>query len=323
MRSPSVSRVSQGAARGQATGRAGELVEGLTRRAGGWSSEQATALVFLAPALAALTLFRIAPAVSAAIRSTESHSIFLNAPTRFVGLDNYTDLLSSSDFLNSVKVTLLFCLIAVPIQTVAALALAVLLTQHLPGTRWWRFLMFVPFSVPGGIATLIWGVAYRPDGPINAVLMAMGLEPQPFATSVTQALPSIMILVSWVGIGYWMVFLIAGLQDVPVSYLEAAATDGAGWWRRFFDIVLPLLRRPLAFVLVADTVANFLVFAPAQALTKGGPQKSTDLIMLDIYENAYVFGNLPLASAEVVLLVAFMLGVVILQFGLLPAEQRR
>lgn len=323
MPTPSVSRVPHAVGHDRAAWRGSDWIRGLTKRAGGRTSEQAMALLFLAPALAALTFFRIMPAVSAAIRSTESHSIFIGVRTQFVGLDNYADLLSSSDFLNSVKVTLLFCLITVPIQTIAALALAVLLTQHLPGTKTWRFLMFVPFSVPGGIATLIWGVAYRPDGPINAVLIAMGLEPQPFVTSVAQALPSIMILVSWVGIGYWMVFLIAGLQDVPVSYLEAAATDGAGWWRRFFDIVLPLLRRPLAFVLVADTVANFLAFAPAQALTKGGPQKSTDLIMLDIYENAYVFGNLPLASAEVVLLVAFMLGIVVIQFGLLPAEQRR
>jgi multiple sugar transport system permease protein len=157
---------------------------------------------------------------------------------------------------------------------------------------------------------------------VNAVLTTIGLEPQRFFTSATQALPSIMIVVSWIGVGYWMVFLIAGLKDIPRTYLEAAAIDGAGPWNRFFYIVLPLMRRPLAFVLVANTVANFILFAPIQALTNGGPKQSTNLIMFDIFQNAFIVGDRSTASAEVVLLLIIMLAIVIVQFRLLSAGGR-
>ncbi|MEK8170647.1 sugar ABC transporter permease [Streptomyces sp. M19] len=167
---------------------------------------------------------------------------------------------------------------------------------------------------------MIWGVLFRPDGPLNAVLHAVGLPEQPFLTSKFQSLPGIIILVSWVGVGYWMMFLIAGLKDIPGDTLEAAKIDGAGPLRTFFQVTLPQLKRPLLFVLVADTIANFLVFAPVDTLTHGGPDNSTNLIMYDIYERAYVTGDLPAASAETFILLCIILVVVSIQFKLLPSE---
>ena len=280
------------------------------------------ALLFLAPALAALVLFRLVPAVSAVITSFKSPVVLAGTSSSFAGLDNYKTLLTSPEFWGSIKTTVLFVAIVVPAQTAAALALAVLLTRRIFGAKVWRLFLFLPFSVPIGISPLIWGVALRPDGPVNAVLTAVGLEPQRFLTSPTQALPSIMIVVSWIGVGYWMVFLIAGLQDIPSTYLEAAAIDGAGPWRRFFYVVLPLMRRPLAFVLVANTVANFILFAPIQALTNGGPKQSTNLIMFDAFQNAFIVGDTSTASAEVVILLFIMLAIVVLQFRLLSSEGR-
>jgi multiple sugar transport system permease protein len=280
------------------------------------------ALLFLAPALVALALFRLVPAVSAVITSFKSPVVLAGVSSSFAGLANYKALVTSPEFLNSVKTTVLFVGIVVPLQTAVAMALAVLLTRDILGARAWRLFLFLPFSVPLGISPLIWGVAMRPDGPVNAVLTTIGLEPQRFFTSATQALPSIMIVVSWIGVGYWMVFLIAGLQDIPRTYLEAAAIDGAGPWSRFFYIVLPLMRRPLAFVLVANTVANFILFAPIQALTNGGPKQSTNLIMFDTFQKAFIVGDRSTASAEVVLLLIIMLAIVIVQFRLLSAEGR-
>jgi multiple sugar transport system permease protein len=282
--------------------------------------EMLAAVLFLAPALAALLLFRIVPAVSAVFDSFRSSAILVNVSSSFAGLQNYQSLFSSPEFLNSLRVTLLFVAIIVPLQTVAALGFALLLTQNLPGTKVWRFVLFLPFSVPLGISTIVWGTGFRPDGPINAVLEALGLGQQPFLSSTAQALPSIMVLVSWVGVGYWMVFLIAGLQDVPNDCLEAAAIDGAGWWRRLFYVVLPLMRRPLAFIIVANTVGNFILFVPVQALTRGGPEQSTNLLMYDIYQNIYVAGNQAIAAAEVTLLIIAMLTITIFQFRLLSAE---
>ena len=284
--------------------------------------EVLAALLFLAPALVALALFRIVPAVSALVTSFKNSVVLVGVSSSFAGLDNYKTLLTSPEFWGSVKTTLLFVAIVVPAQTAAALALAVLLTQKIPLARAWRLFLFLPFSVPLGISPLIWGAALRQDGIVNAALVAVGIGEQPFLTSPTQALPSIMLVVSWIGVGYWMVFLIAGLQDIPNTYLEAAAIDGANWWHRFWHIVLPLMRRPLAFVLVANTVANFILFAPIQVLTGGGPRRSTNLIMFDAYQNAFVVGDRATASAQVVILLIIMLSIVILQFRLLSADGR-
>ncbi len=117
-----------------------------------------------------------------------------------------------------------------------------------------------------------------------------------------------------------MMFLIAGINDIPRSYYEAASLDGASAWRQLWTITFPLVRRPLAFVLVADTVSNLLVFAPVQILTKGGPEGSTNLLMYDIFTRAYTLGDLNTAQAEVVILVLITLVIVALQFRLLKTE---
>jgi multiple sugar transport system permease protein len=293
------------------------------RRLGSFDrGEVLAALLFLGPALGALAMFRIVPAVSALVTSFKSPVVLVGVSSSFAGLDNYRTLLTSPEFWGSIKTTVLFVAVVVPAQTVAALALAVLLTRKIPLARVWRLFLFLPFSVPLGISPLIWGAALRPDGIVNAALGTVGIGEQPFFTSPIQALPSIMLVVSWIGVGYWMVFLIAGLQDIPNTYLEAAAIDGANWWRRFFHVVLPLMRRPLAFVLVANTVANFILFAPVQALTGGGPRRSTNLIMFDTYQNAFIVGDRATASAQVVILLIIMLSVVVLQFRLLSTEER-
>lgn len=256
------------------------------RRQSPLGNQTFVALAFVAPALVALVLFRILPTLQAVIGSFQVRG-------EFVGFENYRFLVESESFRQSMATTLLFGLIINPFQILLALALAVLLTQRLPGNRIWRTLIFLPVAVPLLVSAVVWGIAVRPDGPINALLGAMGFGSQPFLTSPDQALLSIVVLASWVGVGYWMTFLIAGLQDIPADYGEAAAIDGAGWWRAFVQITLPLLRRPLAFVLVADTVANFLLFAPVQVLTRGGPAEATNLIMFEIYRQAYsVFQNL-------------------------------
>jgi multiple sugar transport system permease protein len=132
---------------------------------------------------------------------------------------------------------------------------------------------------------------------------------------------SIVLLASWIGVGYWMMFLIAGLQDIPPEYGEAADLDGAGPVRKFLDVTLPLLRRPLLFVLVADTVANFVLFAPIQVLTKGGPEGSSNLLMYDVYHNAFELSDPHTAAAELVLLLILMLAIVSVQFRLLRSGE--
>jgi multiple sugar transport system permease protein len=276
------------------------------------------ALLFLLPALVALVVLRLAPAAVALVDSLSRTTLL--GGTSFVGLGNYLELFANPDFQNAIGVTLLFALVINPLQIVAAFLLAVLFTKRAVGSRFWRSMVILPIAVPPAVSAVVWSVIYRPDGLANSFLAVFGIPPQPFLTSQSQALLSIMILLSWIGVGYWMMFLIAGLNDIPASYYEAASIDGASAWRQMWSITLPLLRRPLAFVLVADTVSNFLVFAPVQILTKGGPNGSTNLLMYDLYTRAYTFGDINKAQAEVVILVIITVAIVALQFRLLRAE---
>ncbi|PVE90935.1 sugar ABC transporter permease [Microbacterium sp. TPD7012] len=301
----------EAAGRSRARGRYGE------RRSG---SVAGIALLFLLPALVALVLLRLAPAAVALVDSLSRTTLL--GGTSFVGLGNYLDLFSNPDFQNSLAVTLLFAVVINPLQIAAAFLLAVLFTRRALGSKFWRSMVILPIAVPPAVSAVVWSVIYRPDGLANGFLAIIGIPPQPFLTSPYQALLSIMILLSWIGVGYWMMFLIAGLNDIPTSYYEAASLDGASWWRQTWSITLPLLRRPLAFVLVADTVSNFLVFAPVQILTKGGPSGSTNLLMHDLYTRAYTFGDINKAQAEVVILVLVTVVIVALQFRLLKTEDQ-
>jgi len=283
-------------------------------------SPAGVALLFLAPGLLFLLVLRVAPAISA-VASSLFHYSLLHDTTSFVGLDNYRTLFADSDFHHAVLVTLVFNVVINPVQIAISLALAVLLNQKLAGVRFWRALVFLPIAVPPAVSAVIWDVAFQPNGLINAFLRVIGVPAQPFLTSSDQALWSIMILCSWIGVGYWMMFLISGLQDVPASLQEAAQLDGANGWQRFWRVTFPMLRRPLAFVLVADTVSNFLVFAPVQILTNGGPENATNLVMFDIYRRAFTLGNMNLAQAEVVLLMLVTLVVVAVQFRLLRSKE--
>ncbi|MFD9605173.1 sugar ABC transporter permease [Streptomyces sp. NBC_01224] len=283
------------------------------------TSQGRTALYFLAPALLALVVLRLLPAAMALVSSLRHHSL-VDGVTTFVGFDNYADLFGDSQFWQSVRVTMLFSLVINPLQVLIALGLAVLLNRRFAGVRFWRSLVFAPIAVPPAVSAVIWGILYRPEGPLNAILGTMGIPPQPFLTSAQQALFALIVLMSWVGVGYWMMFLIAGLQDIPQECYDAAAVDGASAWQRFVHVTLPLLRRPLAFVLVADTVSNFLVFAPVQLLTRGGPDGSTNLMMYDVFRRAYSVGDINFAQAEVVVLVAITLAVVAVQFRMMQGK---
>jgi len=268
---------------------------------------------FLGPALLTLLAFRIVPTVLALFQSLQTRD--------GIGWDNYVSLWTSPTLVDSIRVTLIYNLVVNPMQIAIAIALALLLNQSVPGRTLGRIAVFIPVAAPLAVASLVWGIAMRPsDGALNAILGVLGLSAQPWLTSADQALMSIMIIVTWAGVGYWTVFLIAGLREIPDELYEAATIDGAGWWRCLFFITLPLLKRTILFVLVANTVGNFLVFAPVQILTRGGPQGSTNLFIHEIYQLGFTFADMPAASAGVVLLLLCMLLFVAVQFRLLRNE---
>ncbi|HTJ92374.1 MAG TPA: sugar ABC transporter permease [Pararobbsia sp.] len=289
-------------------------------RRSGWPArishnETIAGALMLAPVFLALVFLRLWPAAIAIV-----HSLTSDDATHALSIGAYASLFEDPTFLNSLYRTALFSIIVNPFQIALALLIAVLLHRRIALGGLWRTLVILPVVIPQSISALIWGVALRPDGPFNATLAALGLPQQGFLTSTTQALPSIIVVVSWVGVGYWTTFLLAGLKDIPVSLHEAAALDGANARQRFRYVTLPLLRRPLLFVLVADTVSNFLVFAPVQILTNGGPQDTTNLIMADIFTRTFVYNDDKGGAAATVILVAVVLVVVLIQFRMMKGR---
>lgn len=272
-------------------------------------------LLFIGPTFLLVVLLRVWPGFSAMSAS-------LYAPrANEMSFENYIYLFTDPLFQKSVAVTAIYSLIINPLQIVIALALALLMNAAIPLIGLWRTLILLPVAIPQSVSAVIWGIGLRPDGPVNALLVALGLEEQRFLTSPDQALASIMLIVSWIGVGYWMTFLLAGLQDIPKSLYEAVRIDGASRWQAFRFVTFPQLRRTLTFVLVANTVANFLVFAPVQILTRGGPQGSTNLIMNEIFTLGFVSGDSSSAAAATVILVAIVLAVVLIQFRLMRAPE--
>jgi multiple sugar transport system permease protein len=278
------------------------------------------ALTFLAPAVAAAVLLRIWPLVRAVIASLHSTPLGLS-PAHWVGLQQFRLLFDDPEFLNSLKITLLFGVIINPLQIIVSLALAILFNEQIRGIGVMRSLVFLPVAIPQSVSAVIWAVAFRPDGPLNGVLARLGIGPQRYLTSPGQALGSIMLVVSWIGVGYWMMFLVAGLKQIDPVLSEAAALDGAGRWARFRYVTVPQLRRQLVFVLVADTISNLLVFAPVQILTQGGPDGHTDLIMNNVFDRAYTQGDIGGAAAGTVILVGIALLIVVIQFRLLSRAE--
>jgi multiple sugar transport system permease protein len=262
------------------------------------------ALVFLAPSLIAIVTMRIWPAIGAAVSSLQTSFPGGLKPSEWAGLDNYGALAADPLFWQTIVQTLVFNLVVNPLQVVVALMIAFTLTRRVALRGLWRTLVFVPATIPIVGSSIAWSVALQPKGPINALITGLAGSPQPFLTSPAQALATIMLIVSWIGVGYWMIFLIAGIESIPGELYEAATIDRAGPLRTFFAITIPLLKRPLLFVLVADTVANFVLFVPIQLLTDGGPQNSTTMLMFSAYRTTYGYGSSHAGAAQVVILTA-------------------
>lgn len=279
--------------------------------------ESRTALLLLAPALALLLLLRIIPAGMAVVESFYTSVPGSVIPPKWVGWQNYLDLFDDPGFWDSVWRTLLFAGLVNPLTMVFALFLAWLLTRNVAFTGVWRTLAFLPTALPLMGTTVVFGVLLRPEGVVNSLLTLAHLPASGWFTDVNGALAALVILSTWTAVGYWMIFLIAAIRDVPQDYYDAAMLDGAGEWRQFINITLPLIQRQLLFVLTASTVWNFILYAPISALTKGGPQGSSNFLMYDIITRYYALSSPGAALAEMTILFVLMGATVWLQFRLL------
>ena len=276
--------------------------------------------IMLGPAILGLLLFKVWPIVVAFWQSTLSFD-FRRQATVFVGLRNYLEILSDPIVWDSAKVTLVFNLIINPLQVVLSFALALLVARPVRGIGMYRSLLMAPIATSITVTSLLWGLILNPSfGLANGLLSKLGIPPQPFLTSPSQALASIILLATWRGVGYWMIFFLAGLNEIPRTVFEAAAIDGAGRWSMLRYITIPLLKPVFAFVLVADTAVNFLMFAPPYVLTSGGPMGSTNLLMYEAYTRAFTYLDMGHGTALTSLLILIVLAIVLVQLRILRTQ---
>ncbi|NBS03369.1 MAG: sugar ABC transporter permease [Rhizobiales bacterium] len=278
---------------------------------------------FIAPAFIGLFVFRFIPIGLSGFGSFFSEN--LRGDMVFVGLKNYAELMDDPSFWNTMRVTLIFNLIINPFQICCALALAMLVRRPSKFIDVFRLGFIMPMTVSIALTSIIWSILLDPTlGPVNGLLRWGGFQSQPFFRSEHQALETLILVATWKGAGYWMIFLLSGLLAIPKEIDDSALIDGATGIRKFISITLPLMKRPLAFVLVADTAANFLLFAPVYIITNGGPNGATQLLMFEAYQAAFAYINhgRSMAISTIILVVVLLIAMFELRL-FIPAEEEQ
>jgi multiple sugar transport system permease protein len=282
--------------------------------------ESITGYLFLLPDLLGLLIFLLIPIAYAFFISL--HDWDGLSPMRWNGFDNYLNLFSDTQFWASLKITAIYTLIYVPVVYAISLGLALLVNQRLPFMRFFRTIFFVPVVLSLVVSSLMWKYIFdERAGLLNFLIGLIGIQPQAWLGSVELALPSIIIVSVWIQMGYFMVIFIAGLQDIPREYYEAARIDGANRWQMFFRITLPLLKPTSLFVIVISLIASFQVFDQIWVMTRGGPARATEATAVYIYQQAFQYLHLGYGSAVAFVLFVVILSCSLIQFRLLRTTQ--
>jgi multiple sugar transport system permease protein len=282
-------------------------------------SESICAWIFLSPALLGFTVFYLVPCVRAIYVSLTDWNLL--RPAKFVGSANYSRLWGDANFWNSMRITLLYVLYNIPIQTVIGLLLAALL-HRLGRSVALRSVILAPYLIANVIAAILWFWMLDPLlGFCNAMLHSLGFGTIAFFSDQRLALPTIAAVNIWRHMGFVALLFYTGIQGIPHSIYEAARIEGAGPWKSFWNVTLPLLRPTLVFVLVTSVIGSFQVFDSIAVTTLGGPVNSTRTIVWYIYESSFVNFRMGYASAMSCALFVSLAIVTAVQMRILRSNQ--
>jgi len=253
--------------------------------------------LFLTPWLIGFFGLVLGPMIYSLYLSFTNYNL-LNAP-QWVGLANFQEMLHDQDYLDSVKVTLTFVALAVPLELTAALAVALLLNKGIRGLGIYRTMYYIPSLLGGSVAiALLWKNIFGVDGLVNQVLAYFGIQGKGWVSNPDTALYTLIILATW-QFGSAMVIFLAGLKQIPNELYEAAAVDGAGGWRKFWNITMPMLSPVLFFNLIMKIINSMQVFTSSYIVSNGtgGPVNSTLFYTLYLYRQGFSYFNMGYASA--------------------------
>jgi multiple sugar transport system permease protein len=266
------------------------------RGGGPLGGEGRWALLFLAPTLIGLAILSAGPILATVAISLTEWDL-LTAP-KLVGLDNFVELASDDRFLKALRNTAFYTATSVPLGMLISLFIALALNQTIRGIAWIRTAYFLPVVTSTIAVALVWQWIYAADsGLLNEFLGVFGIGPQKWLSNPTLAMPSIVAMSVWQGLGTDVIIFLAGLQAIPMDLLDAASVDGAGRWARFRNVVLPLLTPSIFFTGVLSLIGAFQVFDQIFVLQRPRPTDATITIVYFIYENGFKFFKMGYATA--------------------------
>jgi len=273
-----------------------------------------TGYLFLLPALVSLLVFLIGPVIYAVGISFERFSFLDPASAKFIGLSNYIHLFHDPEFLRALLNTSIYALGVVPVQTMLALFLA-LIVNKIKAKSFFRVAYYLPTVTSTVAVSVMFIFLFSPYGLLNRFLALFGIHGGNYFNEPAFALPAIMVMAVWSSVGQYMIFYLAGLQEVPEEVYEAAAIDGAEGWNLTRYITMPLLKRTTFLIVVVSMIGSFQVFDQVYVISggTGGPLNSTLSVMLDIFNKGFKTMQMGYASAMAFFLFIIILILTILQ----------
>lgn len=268
------------------------------------------------PAFVLLAVFLLWPLLRTFELSTYASDLIGN-PTRFVGFGNYVSLLSSSDFLRTVVVSVVIAVLGMTLATAGALGAALLMRGRLLGSRTFQVVFSLPFAYSAASASVVFAGLFAPSvGVLNILLGLVGAQGPAWLSNPVAAVCAISIATAWYEFGFAFLVLTAAVRDVPPEVIEAAQLDGSGGFRLATRILVPMMRPSVFFLVVTQTVTGLQSFAQIQVLTRGGPAGATTTFVYQLYLLAFGNGTPDFGRASVVAVVLLVLVVVmtVLQF---------
>lgn len=273
--------------------------------------EELEAYLFLLPWIAGFLIFLVGPLAASLYFSVTQYNILL--PPQPVGTANFVTLFTDDPlFLKSLRVTAVYTFVSVPLTVVAGYLIALLLNQKVRGLSVWRTIFYLPAVVSGVAVAVMWLWVFHPDaGIVNSFLWSLGIEGPRWFSDPDWALGTLILTSLW-GVGGGMVIYLAGMQGVPTHLYEACELDGAGAWRRFLHVTLPMTTTVIFFNLLMGIIGSWQVFTSAFVITSGGPANSTLFYVLYLYRQGWEYFRMGYASA-----LAWVLFFIILFFTLM------
>lgn len=277
--------------------------------------DELSAYLFIAPQFLGLLCFILVPVFFSLYISFTNWDMM--SPVEWVGTQNYVNLFTGKDLSKVLGNTLQYVVMFIPLTIFFSLILALALNTSIKGVSLYRTGYFLPNITSSVAVSLVWLWIYNPDfGILNILMDLLGLPQQKFLKSLTQAMPSVVVVSVWQSVGYYMVLLLASLKGIDPTYYEAAKIDGASWGRSFRHITMPMLSPTLFFILTMGFINGFQVFNEVYMLTEGGPANSTKTMVMHIYNTAFKYFRMGEACVLAWVLFVIILIVTMVQFKL-------